>query len=55
MVPPNVVESGFYSRYFTVPKKDGGLCPILDLYNLNRSVKKQLKFSTLAQTSRVSD
>ncbi len=25
MVPPALSESGFYSRYFLVPKKDGGL------------------------------
>ncbi len=31
MVPPLDRESGFYSRYFVVPKKDGGLRPILDL------------------------
>ncbi len=29
-VPPNELESVFYSRYFVVPKRDGGLCPILD-------------------------
>ncbi len=29
-------ESGFYSRYFLVPKKDGGLRPILDLRRLRR-------------------
>ncbi len=28
----------FYSRYFIVPKKDGGLRPILDLRLLNLSV-----------------
>ncbi|XP_026116256.1 uncharacterized protein LOC113094840 [Carassius auratus] len=28
--------SGFYSRYFIVPKKDGGLRPILDLRLLNQ-------------------
>ncbi|KAL0157249.1 hypothetical protein M9458_048495, partial [Cirrhinus mrigala] len=39
-------ESGFYSRYFIVPKKDGGLRPILDLRLLNRSVKR-LKFKML--------
>ncbi len=26
-VPPNKLESGFYSRYFVVPKRDGGLRP----------------------------
>lgn len=39
-------ESGFYSRYLIVPKKDGGLRPILDLCLLNRAVKK-FKFKTL--------
>ncbi len=39
-------ESGFYSRYFVVPKKDGGLRPILDLRQLNRSVSR-LKFKML--------
>lgn len=39
-------ESGFYSRYFIVPKKDGGLRPILDLRNLNRSVEA-LRFRML--------
>ncbi len=39
-------ESGFYSRYFIVPKKDGGLCLILDLHQLNRSVML-LKFKML--------
>ncbi|KAL0159530.1 hypothetical protein M9458_043255, partial [Cirrhinus mrigala] len=31
VVPPHVRESGFYSRYFIVPKKNGGLRPIIDL------------------------
>ncbi len=35
MVPPALSESGFYSRYFLVPKKDGGLRPILDFRRLN--------------------
>ncbi len=30
-------ESGFHSRYFIIPKKDGGLHPILDLRLLNHS------------------
>ncbi len=33
-------ESGFYSRYFVVPKKDGGLRPILYLRHLNRSLRR---------------
>ncbi|KAI2665989.1 Transposon Ty3-G Gag-Pol polyprotein [Labeo rohita] len=46
VVPPHDRESGFYSRYFIVPKKDGGLRPIIDLRRLNRSVMK-LKFKML--------
>ncbi|XP_026102420.1 uncharacterized protein LOC113073888 [Carassius auratus] len=46
VVPPHERESGFYSRYFIVPKKDGGLRPILDLRLVNRSVKR-LKFRML--------
>ncbi|KAL0159107.1 hypothetical protein M9458_047183, partial [Cirrhinus mrigala] len=46
VVPPHERESGFYSRYFIVLKKDGGLRPILDLRLLNRSVKR-LKFKML--------
>ncbi len=46
VVPPLDRESGFYSRYFVVPKKDGGLRPILDLRLLNRSVS-HLKFRML--------
>ncbi|KAL0199702.1 hypothetical protein M9458_002889, partial [Cirrhinus mrigala] len=40
VVPPHDRESRFYSRYFIVPKKDGGLRPILDLRLLNRSVMR---------------
>ncbi|KAL0146713.1 hypothetical protein M9458_058053, partial [Cirrhinus mrigala] len=32
------MKSGFYSPYFIVPKKSGGLRPILDLRALNRSL-----------------
>ena len=39
-VPLPYRESGFYSRYFIVPKKDGGLRPIIDLRHLNRSLRR---------------
>ncbi|XP_051743302.1 uncharacterized protein LOC127508877 [Ctenopharyngodon idella] len=45
-VPPPSKLSGFYSHYFIVPKKDGGLRSILDLCCLNRTVQK-LKFKML--------
>ncbi len=40
-VSPAQSESGFYSRYFLVPKKDGGLRLILDLRHLNRALMKR--------------
>ncbi len=39
-VPQSEVERGFFSRYFLVPKRDGGLRPILDLQRLNLSLYK---------------
>ncbi len=49
-VPPNELESGFYSRYFVVPKRDGGLRPILDLRPINRALCKRLfRMITLKQ------
>ncbi len=36
LVPPAEMRQGFYSPYFIVPKKGGGLRPILDLRVLNR-------------------
>ncbi len=43
-------ESGFYSRYFLVPKKDGGLLPILDLRLLNYTLmKRSFRLITLKQ------
>ncbi len=47
-VPPADMRSGFYSPYFIVPKKSGGLRPILDLRVLNRSLHK-LPFKMLTQ------
>ncbi len=39
-VPQSDVEQGFFSRYFLIPKRDGGLRPILDLGRLNFSLYK---------------
>lgn len=38
--PPHERETGFYSRYSIVPKKDGGLRPIIDLRLLNRFLRR---------------
>lgn len=39
---------GFYSHYFTVPKKDGGLCPIMDLRALNEFITyRNFRMTTL--------
>ena len=32
-------QAGFFSRYFLIPKKDGGLCPILDHRGLNKYLR----------------
>ncbi len=40
-VPLKERESGFYSRYFLVPNKDGGLRPILDQMPLNHALSKR--------------
>ncbi|MGL5128314.1 MAG: hypothetical protein ACRC7D_09175, partial [Aeromonas popoffii] len=45
-VSPHESQTGFYSRYFIVPKKDGGLRPILDLRYLNKSLRRY-KFKML--------
>ncbi len=47
-VPPDDMRSGLFSPYFIVPKKGGGLRPILDLRVLNRALHK-LPFKMLTQ------
>ncbi len=50
MVSPALSKSGFYSRYFLVPKKDGGLRPILDLRRLNHALmRRPFRMITLKQ------
>ncbi len=39
-VPPADMGSGLFSTYFIVPKKGGGLRPILDLRVFNRALHK---------------
>ncbi len=39
-IPQSDIEQGFFNRYFLVPKRDGGLRPILDLLRLNFSLYK---------------
>ncbi|KAI2661669.1 enzymatic polyprotein [Labeo rohita] len=40
VVPPEDSHQGFYSRYFVIPKRGGGLRPILDLWILNKHLRK---------------
>ena len=40
-VPPGEENEGYYSRYFLVPKKTGGMRPILDLSLFNKSIMKR--------------
>ena len=50
LVPRAQGEQGIYSRYFLVPKKDGGIRPILDLRRLNRVlVKRRFKMLTTSK------
>ncbi|KAI2662102.1 Gag-Pol polyprotein [Labeo rohita] len=45
-VPVGETQRGYYSRYFLIPKKDGGLHLILDLHALNKHLRKY-KFKML--------
>lgn len=47
-VPPREREAGLYRWYFIVPKNDGGLQPIIDIRELNRSLRRfRLKILTI--------
>jgi hypothetical protein len=47
-IPLDQEADGYFSTYFIVPKKDGGLRPILNLKRFNNCVKKQrFKMETL--------
>ncbi len=49
-VHPSQTESSFYSWYFVVPKKDGGLRPILDSRHFNLALRTS-KFKILTVKS----
>lgn len=50
VVPVSEVRSGWYSRYFLVPKSNGMLHPILDLCGLDKHLKVcKFKMPTLWQ------
>ncbi|XP_066524828.1 uncharacterized protein [Hoplias malabaricus] len=50
VVPQTESRKGWYSRYFVVPKKDGGARPILDLRVLNKHLRVfTFKMLTLRQ------
>ncbi|XP_076746637.1 uncharacterized protein LOC112431703 [Maylandia zebra] len=50
VVPASETDKGWYSRYFVIPKKGGGLRPILDLRVLNTYLRTyRFKMLTLRQ------
>ncbi|XP_053161469.1 uncharacterized protein LOC128349360 [Hemicordylus capensis] len=41
-------QTGFYSRYFLIPKRDGGIRPIMDLHGLNQYIEvRKFRMTTL--------
>ena len=58
-VPSDLQQRGFYSRYFLIKKRGGGLRPILDLRALNKYLKtfnfKMLTAATLLRSLRQGD
>ncbi len=59
VIPTRESHIGFYSRYFVIPKRGGGLHPILDLRVLNKHLRKykfkMLSLRTLCQSIRHGD
>ncbi|XP_073725558.1 kinesin-like protein KIF6 isoform X3 [Misgurnus anguillicaudatus] len=52
-VPVGETQKGYYSRYFLIPKKDGGLRPTLDLRVLNKHLRKyKFRMLTVAALTR---
>ncbi|KAL3999504.1 Ran GTPase-activating protein 1 [Sarotherodon galilaeus] len=51
-IPQEQSQCGFYSKYFLVPKKGGGLRPILDLRALNQHLRSY-KFRMLTPTTQL--
>ncbi len=52
-IPVSELESSFYSRYFVVAKRDGGLRSILDLRPINRALcKRPFRMISLEQILR---
>lgn len=59
MIPTEESQTGFYSHYFVIPKRVGGLRPVLDLRVLKKHLRKykfkMLSLRTLCQSVRQGD